>query len=98
MQRNIGPDERILRFTLAIACRTAARFIPRGIGLRGLLNVAALAELVSAATGYSPLNQFLGINTYQPEQMRGRRMERAPETERSIPGEPIAPAPLPAGV
>ncbi len=59
---NVGPRERIIRLASAMALTAVAAGRPMSLWKRIAIGAVAAAEIVTATTRYSPLNQLLGID------------------------------------
>ena len=65
---NVGRTEQTIRLVTGGALLTAAALAPLGRGWRIGLAVLGVAEIVTGATRYCPINQALGINTCRADE------------------------------
>ncbi len=66
---NVGRNESKVRILLGVACLGAACTVERLGGWRWLLAASGAAELITGLTRYCPVNQALGIDNTQGDEL-----------------------------
>lgn len=87
MKKNVGGMDRGIRYAIGIS-GLALALLGRRRGIFGRLRslVVGATGLYTAATGYCPMSEYLGINTHQVERSRRRKavVEQQREAEAQI--------------